>query len=242
MMKKTIARALLAGAGACLAPLVFTAGPAAAMPVFDSANYAQNLLIAARTLQQINRQVESLQNEAEMLRRMGRNLERIDFPQLERLNGTLRRIDRLMEEARGLDFRVADLDRRMDAMFPGGVDAAARADRRIGEARVRLETAMAGFRHGMSVQAQVVENVREDMAILGEIVARSQGAEGSLQAQQATNQLLALTAKQQLQLQNLMAAEFRSQTLERARRVQAEVEARESTRRFLGSGRASNVR
>ena len=38
-----------------------------AMPVFDSANYSQNLLTAARTLQQINQQIQSLQNEAQML-------------------------------------------------------------------------------------------------------------------------------------------------------------------------------
>lgn len=59
---------------------------------------------------------------------------------------------------------------------------------------------MGAFRQTMSVQAQVVENVRSDAQALADIVSRSQGAEGSLQAQQATNQLLALTAKQQLQL------------------------------------------
>ena len=61
---------------------------------------------------------------------------------------------------------------------------------------------------------------------------------GSLQAQQAANQLLALSAKQQLQLQEMLAAEYRSQAVERARRVQSEAEARAATRRFLGSGRA----
>ena len=49
---------------------------------------------------------------------------------------------------------------------------------------------------------------------LNAIVARSQGAEGALQAQQATNQLLALTAKQQFQIQNLMAAQYRAQAIE----------------------------
>ncbi|HWV53481.1 MAG TPA: P-type conjugative transfer protein TrbJ, partial [Pseudorhodoplanes sp.] len=70
------------------------------------------------------------------------------------------------------------------------------------------------------------------------IVAKSQGAEGALQAQQATNQLLALTAKQQLQVQNLMAAQFRAEAAEAARRAQAEAEGRLATRKFLGSGSA----
>ncbi|PTX38404.1 P-type conjugative transfer protein TrbJ [Gemmobacter caeni] len=35
--------------------------------VYDPTNYAQNLLTAARTLEQINHQITSLQNEAQML-------------------------------------------------------------------------------------------------------------------------------------------------------------------------------
>ena len=88
------------------------------------------------------------------------------------------------------------------------------------------------------LQAQVVENVRDDAEALSAIVAKSQGAEGSLQAQQATNQLLALTAKQQFQLQQVMAAQFRADALEQSRRTQAEIDGRAATRRFLGTGKA----
>ena len=35
--------------------------------VFDPTNYAQNVMTAANTLQQINNQITSLQNEAQML-------------------------------------------------------------------------------------------------------------------------------------------------------------------------------
>jgi type IV secretion system protein TrbJ len=63
-----------------------------------------------------------------------------------------------------------------------------------------------------------------------------------LQAQQATNQLLALTAKQQFQLQNLMAAQFRSESMEAARRTQAETEAQAATKKFLGDGKAYTPR
>src|SRR3546814_8738128 len=72
----------------------------------------------------------------------------------------------------------------------------------------------------MSVQSGIVENVRDDAQTLSQIVAKSQGAEGSLAAQQATNQLLALATKQQFQLQNLMAAQFRTDSLAAARRTQ----------------------
>lgn len=220
------------------ATVLLPSAPAAAIPVFDANNYAQNLLQAARALEQINHQVQSLQNEAAMLQNMARNLERIDFPQLSRITAALKGVDLLMSEAKGIGYDVSQLDRKMQTLFPGEFGQLLRTDQRVSAARTRLDTAMEGYRHSMRLQAQVVTNVREDAELLNELVERSQGASGALQAQQATNQLLALSAKQQLQLQELMAGEFRSQSLERARRLQAESEARAATRRFLGSGKA----
>ncbi|WP_209047650.1 hypothetical protein [Rhizorhabdus histidinilytica] len=90
----------------------------------------------------------------------------------------------------------------------------------------------------MSVQSQVVANVASDARTLEVLATRSQGAEGALAAQQATNQLLALTAKQQFQIQNLMAAQYRAETMEAARRTQAQTDAQATTKRFLGTGHA----
>ena len=215
-----------------------SAVPAHALPVFDSANYAQNLLTAARTLQQINQQIQSLQNEAQMLVNQQKNLARIDFPQLAALQQRLGDIDRLMGQAQGIDFRLDRLDDQFRAAFPARFDHLAQRDTRLAAARARIEAEMASFRRAMRVQSGIVENVRDDAQALQAIVDRSQGAEGSLAAAQATNQLLALAAKQQFQIQQLMAAQFRDATLERARRGQIEREARESTRRFLGDGKA----
>ncbi|WP_342776748.1 hypothetical protein [Hankyongella ginsenosidimutans] len=105
-------------------------------------------------------------------------------------------------------------------------------------ARKRLDTAMAAYRQTMGVQSQVVENVAADARSLDGLVARSQGAEGALQVGQATNQLLALTAKQQFQIQSMMAAQYRAETMEAARRAQEETDARAATKRFLGTGQA----
>jgi P-type conjugative transfer protein TrbJ len=238
---KNLKMALALAAGTALSiggTFVLPASPAAAIPVFDPTNYAQNVLQAARALEQISHQITSLQNEATMLRNMGRNLERIDFPQLERVTSAMQRIDGLMDQAQGIDFRIDRLDERVRTMFPGAVQRVLRSDQRVAQARARLDAASAGYRHAMDVQAQVVENVREDAGTLAELVASSQGAVGSLAVGQAANQLLALSIKQQMQLQNLMAAEFRGAALERARRVQSEEDGRAATRRFLGTGRA----
>lgn len=218
--------------------VVATSTPAYAIPVFDSANYAQNLIAATRTLQQINQQIQSLQNEAQMITQGARNLARVGFPEMQRIQQTLAKIDRLMGQAQGIDFRVDSLDAQFRRMFPRGL----RGNAAVTAARSRLDGAMAAFRQTMGVQSQIVESIADDARTLRDLVARSQGAEGALQATQTTNQLLALTAKQQFQIQHLMAAQFRSETMEAARRAAAIAEAQAATRRFLGTGSAYPTR
>lgn len=242
--RKILAAATALGAaGLVSVAIVVPAAPAAAqLSVFDPANYSQNLLTAARTLQQINQQIQSLQNEARMLANMDRNLARIDFPQLAGLQQRLRQIDALMGEAQSVDFRVDQLDAQLRRLYPQGIDQLIGRDQRVAIARARLEAATAAFRQTMGVQNRIVANVRDDAQALAELVERSQNAEGALAAQQATNQLLALATQQQLQIQQLMAAHFRSVALEQAERAQIERESRESVRRFLGDGRAYTPR
>ncbi|PSJ36301.1 P-type conjugative transfer protein TrbJ [Allosphingosinicella deserti] len=238
--KYLVASALgLVALGSLACAIAVPGTPARAqLKVFDPTNYSQNLLTAARTLQQINNQIRSLQNEAQMLTNQSKNLSRIAFPELRALTENLKAIDRLMAQAQGLDFRVDGLDQQFGRLFPEELDQALGTNQRVVEARARLEAAKAGFRQAMGVQSQIVATLNADADVLNGIVGRSQGAEGALQAQQATNQLLALTAKQQFQIQNLMAAQYRAEATEAARRVQAEAEGRAATRKFLGSGSA----
>jgi type IV secretion system protein TrbJ len=210
----------------------------AALPVFDPTNYAQNLLQAARALQQINQQIEQLQNDAQMITRMDKNLKALDFNAIPELSAALKKIDALMAKAQAISFSVNGLDAKFKSLFPTTIDGVIKSDKVLSDAKARIEAAMAGFKHAMSVQAQVVENVEGDARTLSDIISQSQGAEGGLQAAQATNQLLALTAKQQFQIQTLMAAQYRSESIEAARRAQAEAEARAATKRFLGRGKA----
>ncbi|MHA6720697.1 P-type conjugative transfer protein TrbJ [Sphingomonas sp. RS6] len=240
--KYLVASALGLGTAGSLAMALTCTQARAQFTVFDPSNYSQNLLTAARTLQQINNQIQSLQNEATMLINQAKNLTRIDFPELQALTQTLQQVDRLMGQAQGIQFRVSGLDQQFRQLFPQSFSAALPTNEQVVAARARLDTAMSAYQQTMTVQAQVTENITADAQALSGIVAKSQGAEGALQAQQATNQLLALAAKQQFQIQNLMAAQYRAETIEQARRAQAEIDARAATRRFLGSGRAYTPR
>jgi len=218
---------------------VLPPAPAAAqMPVFDTTNYAQNLLQAARALDQINNQVKSLQNEASMLENMGRNLKTLDFPQLQRIKSAMQQISQLMGQAQGVQFKIQGLERQISSLFPGVIGQALTGDQRVAQARAQLDAATAAFKQAMSVQAQVAENVSADSGTLAELAAASQGSVGALQVGQAANQILALSVKQQLQLQNLIASEYRSAAIDRARRAQAEEDGRAATRRFLDGAAA----
>ena len=228
----------------CLALIGAVAASVPASPahaqftVFDPSNYTQNLLTAARTLQQVNNQIRSLQNEATMLLNQAKNLERIDFPELRQLDGALQQIDRLMSQAQGLGFDASGLDQRFARLFPQGSTQALPLDREATAARERLDAAIDAYRQTMRVQAQIAENVTADAGLLKALSERGEGAEGALQAAQATNQLLALGAKQQLQIQSLMAAQYRADATDAARRAQAEIDGRLATAKFLGSGTA----
>ncbi|MDO7837395.1 P-type conjugative transfer protein TrbJ [Sphingobium sp. HBC34] len=226
---------------ACLAATSMTAAailhmtPAHAIPVFDASNYAQNVLTAARTLSQINNQIQALQNQASMLTNMAKHLQRLDFSSLNQITRSMQRIGTLMNQAEGIAFDLASTDDVLRQQFPAEFDRALSTSQIIAQARTRLQASMQGYRQSMRVQAQVVENIEADADLLTELVSQSQSATGSLQVGQATNQLIALSTRQQLQIQQMMAAQYRADAIERARQQQAMEAARERTERFIGT-------
>lgn len=237
--RRTIIVTLLGAATtASLVMAVHTSPASAQITVYDPTNFSQNVLTAARTLQQINNQIRSLQNEATMLVNQAKNLSTVSFPELQAITQKLQQIDQLMGQAQGIQFRVATTEQQFQQMFPSATTPALGFNAQVAAARARMEVSIAAFRQTMSVQSQIVENVSSDAQTLNGIVARSQGAEGALAVGQATNQLLALTVKQQFQIQQLMAAQYRAEAIEQARRDQAESDARAAAHRFLGSGSA----
>ena len=104
------------------------------------------------------------------------------------------------------------------------------------DARQRWKNTLTGLQTAMQMQAQVSQNLSLDEGVLADLVSQSQSATGALQAMQATNQLLALQAKQSIQSQQLMLTQDRATSLELARQAAAIERGREVTRRFIGSG------
>ena len=206
--------------------------------VFDAQNYVQNVLEAARALQQINNQIQSLQNEANMLTGMGKNLQSLNVSSLGSIVSDLTQISTLMNQAQGISFNVNASQTAFAQTYPQSYTATTTNGTLAADALKRWQDAMAAFHQTLTVQSQVTQNVQTDTATLSQLVTASEGAVGNLQVSQATNELLALSIKQQLQIQSMMAAQYRASTLEQGRNAESETQSQTAFSNFIGSGQA----
>ena len=217
-----------------LSPLMVQ--PAAAQwTVYDPTNYVQNVLSAARALEQINNQITSLQNEAQMLINQARNLASLPYSSLQQLQQSVQRTQQLLTQAQRIAYDVQQIDQAFSTTY-GAASTTASDQGLIDSAKQRWQTTVAGLQDAMRVQAGVVGNIDTNRTQMSALVSSSQGATGALQATQAGNQILALQAQQLADLTAVVAAQGRAQNLESAQRAAAQEQAREQLRRFLAPG------
>jgi P-type conjugative transfer protein TrbJ len=204
--------------------------------VIDPTNLVQNTLTAIRTLEQINNQIKQLQNEAQMLINQARNLASLPFNVVSRLRSNLALTQRLIAQAKGMAYDVANMNQMFQRLYPEQYAATVSGDQMYHDAQLRWKNTLNGLQTTMQMQAQASQNLSDDEGVLADLVGQSQSAVGALQAMQAMNQLLALQAKQSIQTQRLQITQDRAASLELARQAAAAERGREVTRRFLGSG------
>ncbi|MDH4989082.1 P-type conjugative transfer protein TrbJ [Aminobacter anthyllidis] len=203
--------------------------------VYDPTNYAQNVLTAARTLEQINNQIKSLQNEAQMLINQARNLASLPYSSLQQLQHSVQKTQALLSQAQNIAFDVQQIDQIFQQKY-GSVSLSASDQELVADARTRWQNTVGGLQDAMRVQAGVVENIETNRAQMSALIGQSQNAAGALQATQAGNQLLALQAQQLADLTAVIAANGRAQALTEAERAAAAEQGREQRRRFLTPG------
>jgi uncharacterized protein YoxC len=85
--------------------------------VFDPNNYAQSVLTAARALQQINNQIVSLQNEAQMLINQAKNLAALPFSSLSQLEQSIKRTQQLLAQAQRIAYDIQQIDRAFSTTY-----------------------------------------------------------------------------------------------------------------------------
>ena len=197
----TIRRSRAALIAASILSLPLAVSPVLVQPataqwvVYDPTNYVQNVLSAARALEQINNQITSLQNEAQMLINQARNLASLPYSALQQLQQSVQRTQQLLDQAQRIAFDVQQIDQVFQTTY-GEASLSASDQDLIAGARERWQNTVAGLQDAMRVQAGVVTNIDTNRAEMSALVGQSQGATGALQATQAGNQLLALQAQQ----------------------------------------------
>ena len=203
--------------------------------VYDPTNHAENLLTAARTLEQINNQITSLQNEAQMLINQARNLASLPHSSLQALQQNVQRTQQLLGQAQNIAFDVQNIDQMFQQDY-GKLSLTATDTQMIADARSRWENTVGGLQDAMRVQAGVVGNIDSNRTQMSELVGQSQGATGALQATQAGNQLLALQSQQLSDLIAVISANGRADALMEAERATAAEQGRIQRERFLTPG------
>jgi P-type conjugative transfer protein TrbJ len=231
-LKRTVSAAVLS------LGLIMSAGSqnADARVVFDPWNYRQNILTAVRSLSEVNQQIEQLRNEAQMIVKMDLDLTKLGSTISPELARTLGELKSLMDEGNAIRMQVAETNSEMQRLFPDEFAETLNGDDIVRDAKARWDQTLSAYKRSANLQAKVSENVEQDSNLLETLLGRSRTAVGNLQASQTGNELMGLSVKQSLQLQQLMAAQYRADTMERSRRMAAEEEARVRFKIFLGSG------
>src|SRR5262249_50596048 len=131
----------------------------AQLSVFDPANYSQNLLTAARALEQITNQVRQLQNQVLMLQRMDQNLMRLGSSISPDLQRTLGAIQIQLRAGEGIALRLQATQSGYGQLFPRQVSSSLSSDDVLRNAQSRWNEEYAAFRRAALLQGQIADSV-----------------------------------------------------------------------------------
>jgi P-type conjugative transfer protein TrbJ len=224
--------------GTAFVGLVLAAAPAGGqMIVHDPSNYAQNVLQAARALEQVNNQITGLHNQAQMLLNQAKNLANLPQSSLRSIEQSIAKTQQLLKQAQRLAYDISQIDQAFQRTYPQTYSGSTSSQQLLSDAQTRWQNALAGYQDALRVQAGVVQALDTTRTETSALVSSSQSAAGILQATQAGNQLVALQTRQLLDLTALVAAQSRAQSLDGARTTANAEQARVQLNQFLTNAR-----
>ncbi len=233
---RRIRKTLLAGVAIALLAVVPARAQLFGDIVFDPTNYTQNVLTAARELQQITNQIQMLQNQATSLINQARNLSNLNFSSLSSIDQSITQTTSLLGQAQRISYDVNAINQAFTTTYPVSYAVSTSSQQLLSDAQTRWQNALAAYQDALRVQAGVVQNLQSTHTQIDALVNASQSAPGALQAAQSGNQLIAIQTKQLADLTAVMAAIARAQSLDGARTVEAQAQAQTQTTQFLNYG------
>jgi P-type conjugative transfer protein TrbJ len=149
-------------AGAAVLALATASVPASAQwIVYDPTNFSQNILTAARELQQVNNEIQSLENQATMLINQARNLASQPYSALAQLEQSISRTEQLLMQAQRIAYSVTTIDQAFTQSYPQTYPSSTSSQQLLAGAQTRWQNSLAGFQDAMRVQAGAVQNLSE---------------------------------------------------------------------------------
>ncbi len=218
-MQKALRSLVMLGLAAIVA--VTPIAPARAqMAVIDPTNLAQNLLQAARALEQINNQIRQIEQATQMLRQNPLQLS----PELTQSISEARE---LFDSAQGIAFEVNQVGENLRTLYPETWEdfdlegVLQQSERWEHESRDSLQRAM-------EAEARAARSIEGSRNRIDRALQSSSSAEGQTGAIQASNQLLGVTASQRRALETERMERLARE--ERAREIQRRAFPTETTR------------
>jgi P-type conjugative transfer protein TrbJ len=208
--------------------------------VFDPNNYSQNILTAARELQQITNQLQMLQNQTTSLINQARNLTNLPYSGLGQINQSITQTTSLLGEAQRISYDINAINQAFTTTYPVNYSGSTSSQQLEADAQTRWQNALAAYQDAMRVQAGVVQNLQSTHSQIDALVNVSQSATGALQAAQSGNQLAAIETKQLADLTAVMAAIARAQSLDGARAIETQEQVATQNTQFLNYGAGYN--
>jgi len=231
-----IRRSSLMAAATAVLLLAGAAAPAnAQVTVFDPSNYAQNVMTAARELQQVQHQITSLQNQAQMLINQAHNLESLPSSVLNLLQSDITRTQQLLADAQRITYNTGQINLAFQTQY-GQTSLSTTNAQLVARAQSRWQTSLGAFQDSLNTQAVVVGNIDGTRTQMSSLVSSSQSSAGALQAAQSGNQLLGVIAKELADLIAVEAAQGRAASLSAADKATDHADAQVLTSQFLAGG------
>jgi P-type conjugative transfer protein TrbJ len=229
-------KTILLGGIAAVCVTLTTAPLQAQVAVFDAGNFAENVLTAARELQQVNNEIQGLENQATMLINQAKNLASLPYSTLAQLDQSIDQTQELLAQAQNIGYDITAINQAFTQVYPETYSSTTTSGQLEADAQSRWENARASYQDAMNVQAGVVQNLATTHAQIDALVSSSQSAEGALQASQASNQILAVQSGQLADIASLIAAQGRAAALAGAADAESQVQARAQLNQFLSTG------
>jgi P-type conjugative transfer protein TrbJ len=225
-------------AGAAALVLAAASAPAHAQfgsVVFDPKNYAQNVLTAARELQQINNQIQQIENQTQSLINQAKNLASLPYSLVSTITSQIQRTEQLITQAQRIAYSVTTINQAFTTNY-GAINLNLSQQQMIAQAQQRWQTSVAGLQDALKMQATVVGNIPTTRTTVASLGTSSQSATGALQAAQVNNQLLVQISQQLADLIALEAANGRAYALVGAASATGQDQAKTQFSNFLSYG------